>query len=448
MCYAIPGRVEKIENRVATVSYFGETKTARNELERLDVGDYIYAQGGYVIDRIPEREALDILSTWKEAFFELQELDLRISRAGGEEASGRRSDPDDRRILAILDRAVESRPLSRKELLELIGLEDPYYQGLLYKSANFLRRKHLGNSCCVHGIIEFSNHCSRSCRYCGISTFNAKLERFRMTPQEIVETACRAIDEFGFKALVLQSGEDPGFGVDALCDVIRDIKRRSPALLLVSSGEVGIDSLARLYEAGARGLLMRFETSNPTLYESYRPFCKLETRLAHIREAYGMGYLVLTGALVGMPGQTDEDRLNDIVLAKDLHAEMISFGPFIPHPDSPFADSPAAGPEQILTSLAVARLADPESAKILVTTAFETIDPEARRKGLLAGANSVMVNVTPHARKRNYSIYPNRAHTEESLPAQIEATIGLLRSLGRAPTDLGTDTAKRNAGLA
>ena len=80
MCYAIPGKVIALDGKFAIVDYFGEKKKALNEFAKLRIGDYIYAQGGYVIQIIPEDEALSILATWKETFFELQALDLRLSR--------------------------------------------------------------------------------------------------------------------------------------------------------------------------------------------------------------------------------------------------------------------------------------------------------------------------------------------------------------------------------
>ena len=123
-----------------------------------------------------------------------------------------------------------------------------------------------------------------------------------------------------------------------------------------------------------------------------------------------------------------ESLLSDIILTKELKAEMYSFGPVLP-------DGPKT--ELVLKVLAVSRLIDPKNAKIVVTTGFETLDPEARRKGLLAGANSVMLNVTPMKFRKLYDIYPNRAHTEETIEEQIKTTLELLYSLGRAPTDLG-----------
>lgn len=424
MCYAIPGKVTSIEGKKVTVDYFGEKKHAINEIVDLKLGDYIYAQGGYVIQTIPEKEAIEVLETWKELFFELRETDLRLSRRPSEETG------IDKRFSLILDKAAEGRELKREELLRLLKTENPAELDLLYKTANFLRQKHLKNSCCVHGIIEFSNYCKNDCIYCGIRKSNSILQRYRMTDAEILEGAGEAIEKHGFKALVLQSGEDPAFSVDRLADLVAEIKKRFAVLIFISVGEVGGEGLQKLYDAGARGLLMRFETSNPRLYSDLHGGDRLEERLQDLRDAYKIGYLIVTGGLIGLPGQTEEDLLNDIFLTKELHAEMYTFGPVLP-------DGPKTG--FVLKVLAVSRLVDPRSAKIVVTTGFETLDPDARRKGLLAGANSVMLNVTPLKYRKLYNIYPDRAHAEETIDAQIKETLELLYSLGRAPTDLGVE---------
>ncbi|HTY13638.1 MAG TPA: radical SAM protein, partial [Candidatus Omnitrophota bacterium] len=304
----------------------------------------------------------------------------------------------------------------------------PEEQELLYRTANFLRQKHLSNSCCVHGIIEFSNYCRNDCVYCGIRRGDHELQRFRMTEDEILDASAEAIEQHGFKALVLQSGEDPKYPASRLAAVIKKIKEKHAVLIFVSVGEVGAEGLAELYQAGARGILMRFETSDHKLYAALHCGDRLDDRLHHLKEAYRLGYLLATGGLVGLHGQTIESVLDDILLTKQLNAEMYTFGPVLPD-----------GPEtwQMLNTLAVARIVDPKNAKIVVTTGFETLDPDARRRGLMAGANSVMLNVTPMKYRKLYGIYPNRAHGDESVDKQIRETLDLLYSLGRAPTDLG-----------
>lgn len=430
MCYAIPGKIEAVEKKTIVVDYFGEKKKAYNELEGLSAGDYIYAQGGFAIQKIPEDEAKSILAVWKETFFELQEVDLKLSRLNLNQGSVSQE------FLRILDRASEGRKLSRRDLLVLIKEKDKSALKLLFKTANFLRQKHLKNSCCVHGIIEISNYCRCDCAYCGISKGNKNITRYRMSQKEILEAARQAIEEHGFKTLVLQSGQDSGYGVEELAQIIRRIKTNWPALIFISFGEVGLDNLKPLYDAGARGLLLRFETSNPGLYRQVTAGKELSSRIAHLKKAYELGYMIITGSLVGLTGQNEEDLLNDILLAKELHAEMYSFGPFISHPQTPFADNPSAAAETVLKVIAISRIIDTPHAKILVTTALETLDPAARREALISGANSVMLNLTPIEYRPFYNIYPLRAHERESIENQINDSIGLLMSLGRSPTDL------------
>ena len=430
MCYAIPGKVKEIKGKQVLVDYFGEEKKAINEFYDIAVGDYICAQGGFVIKKVKQDEAKEILAAWQELFFQLQDVDLRLSRLDLKEGS-------DKRLRLILNKALESIPLKKDELLYLLELENQQSCQLLYKSANFLRQKYHKNSCCIHGIIEISNYCREHCSYCGISTHNKTLLRYRMSPDEIIETSVEAVEKYGFQALVLQSGEDSEYSVDELAETIKKIKEKVPVLICISFGEVGLDGLEKLYHVGARALLMRFESSNPDIYARLHPGRKLETRLEHIKKAHQLGYLIMTGALIGLPGQTNQDIINDIYLAKELGAEMYSFGPFLPHPKTPLENLKNPSEELVLKTLALARIIDPQRAKILVTTALETLEPTTRERGLLSGANSLMLNLTPVKYRKLYEIYPNKAYTKELIDNQIDQAITLLKSLGRAPTDLG-----------
>jgi biotin synthase len=226
----------------------------------------------------------------------------------------------------------------------------------------------------------------------------------------------------------LQSGEG-AYTVEELVDIVSTIKENYPSLICISFGEIGFDGLKALYDAGARAILMRFETSNPDLYNNVCPGRSLEKRISELREAYRLGYLVTTGSLIGIPGQSARDILNDIKLASDLHAEMMSYGPINSHPETPLRKIPSVDEETMLKVIAIARIIAHRDAKVLVTTAFETISDNARFKGLKAGASSVMLNATPLSYRKFYSLYPNRAHDNETIPQQIDDTIKLLMTL-------------------
>jgi biotin synthase len=432
MCYAIPGRIVSIQDRSATIDYFGERREAGiigTQGRALRAGDYVYAQGGIVVDRIAEPEALAILDSWKERFFELKKRDAEIAKTA--------KTKNKNALASVLDKAESGALLARSEMEQVIRAEDSGSLESIYASANRIRSRELGNSCCVHGIIEFSNHCKNACAYCGINKNNTKIKRYRMSPDEIVETAEHAFRSLGFKALVLQSGEDDYYSDEMLEGIIRRIREKCGILIFMSIGERTFGCYKKLYEAGAYGALLRFETSNPKIYSMVRQGKKLEARVALIRKLVASGFIVATGFMVGLPGATGQDLINDILLTKSLKPDMYSFGPFIPHPQTPLAGTRGAAPDYALRAISLSRLIDPK-AKILATTALETLS-RGKKDGLCAGANSLMINLTPDKYKLDYDLYPGKARCAKTgVQDEIRETLGLLHSLGRAPTDLGT----------
>jgi len=388
--YAIPGKITAINGRTAEVDYFGEKRKAYTDLvEGISIGDNVYAQGGFVIRTVSEEEAKEVLGIWEDIFFKLKEQDKKLA-----------NDPK-----------------------------------TIYERANAIRQKHQDNSCCVHGIIEFSNYCARNCLYCGIRADNRKIQRYRMDIPEIMAAVQEAVSH-GFQALLLQSGEDPYYTDDKLEQIVKEIRAKYPVLIFMSVGERSFSAYQRMYSAGARGVLLRFETSNEKIYREIKPGSDINKRLRLILSLREMGYLIVTGFLVGLPGQTHEDIMKDIKTTAELGAEMFSFGPFISHAETPLASEKRPSLKKILDTIANARIMNPE-AKILVTTALETLwGLDGAKQGLMSGANSLMINVTPEKYRTLYDIYPERFGTNLKIQDHINMVIDLLRGIGRAPTDL------------
>jgi biotin synthase len=430
MCYAIPGNVKSIAENLITIDYFGEERKARNDFYDLQVGDYVYAQGGFVVQKIDEKDAEEILDTWKELFFELKETDVRLSKLYNDK-------PDlDKDFLRIIDRATYGKSISHQEALRLLLSEDPDEIDVLHKSANFIRQKFLGNACCVHGIIEFSNICKSQCTYCGISSLNTRLIRYSLNTGEILNVVADAVRRFGFKGIVLQSGEDPSYKSEDIIDLIKKIRDSFPVFIFLSTGEMEEEFYQKAFDAGARAVLFRFETSDHNLYAKLHPHSSLKERIRNLELFKDIGYIIATGSLIGLPGQKPESIIDDFMFAKVLGCDMYSFGPFIPHPDTPLSEHNAPGSEYVLKALSVLRLIDPYG-KILVTTALESQNPQAKRLALMGGANSIMLNLTPKDYVNLYDIYPNRSTVDVSIENQIDDALQLLKSIGRAPTDLG-----------
>ena len=116
--------------------------------------------------------------------------------------------------------------------------------------------------------------------------------------------------------------------------------------------------------------------------------------------------------MVGIPGQTLSHIAEDLCFLQKLQPEMVGIGPFIPHHDTIYAKEKAGSVNLTLFLLAVIRIMLP---KVLLpaTTALGTMDPKGREKGLAAGANVVMPNLSPMKNRKLYELYDNKICTGE-----------------------------------
>lgn len=341
--------------------------------------------------------------------------------------------------------ATVATALSRSDILQWLAEERPEPLKLLFRTADRIRREHVGDQVHLRGLIEFSNRCSRSCGYCGLRVANRGMERYCMTPDEILASARLAV-QFGYGSVVLQSGEDHAITRGWVKALISRIRQETGLAITLSLGERHRDDLAAWKEAGADRYLLRFETSNETLFNRIHPPLPgpSGSRMALLATLHGLGYEVGSGIMVGIPGQSFEDLANDIETFRTLDLDMIGIGPFLPHPATPLGtrSSPAAAAAgaqvpntglMTCKTLALARMVCPD-ANIPSTTALATLQPDSgREQGLLCGANVIMPNLTPHRYRRLYEIYPDKACCgEEPLLCQQQLQ-ELFRKIGRIP---------------
>ena len=291
---------------------------------------------------------------------------------------------------------------------------------LLYAAADRAREANIGAGVHLRALIEFSNYCRRNCRYCGLRRENRAVRRYRMTPEEIVQTARDAAAQ-GYRTVVMQSGEDLWFTGERLAAIIREIKASADLAITLSVGERDPEDYRLWREAGADRFLLRIETTNPKLFAALHPDDNLAERTAALLALKELGYQLGSGVLVGLPGQTAKMLARDVIWLHRLGAEMIGIGPFIPHPGTPLGRERAGTIDQTLRLTAVLRLVFPE-AHIPATTAAGIVDRSGREKMLEAGANVIMPNVTPAGYRVHYEIYPDKekavllgdaAHTAE-----------------------------------
>lgn len=308
----------------------------------------------------------------------------------------------------LIEKLQQERQLSKAEWIQVIEGRTPELAEFLFSLARKEREKYYGREVYVRGLIEFTNYCKNDCYYCGIRKSNFKVNRYRLTEEQILE-CCKQGYELGFRTFVLQGGEDGYFTDERLEVLIRKIKQHYPTCAVtLSVGERSKESYQRLFEAGADRYLLRHETYNSCHYRTLHPqSLSAQERQQCLWDLKEIGYQVGTGFMVGPPGQTAEHLAEDMLFIKKLNPQMIGIGPFIPHHDTPFAKEQGGTLELTLFMLGLLRLMIP---KVLLpaTTALGTIHPEGRELGILAGANVVMPNLSPIDVRKEYSLYDNK----------------------------------------
>lgn len=328
----------------------------------------------------------------------------------------------------VLRRLEETARASREELARLLGADESEEE-LLFAAADRVRSAAAGDEVHLRALIEFSNHCRRNCLYCGLRRGHAELSRYRLSPAEIIAAAGVAA-ELGFGTVVLQSGEDQTYTADVLADVSREVKTRWDMAVTLSIGERTESEYARLREAGADRFLLRIETSNPDLYEGLHPDSDWHARLGCLHTLRSLGYQVGSGVMIGLPGQSLEMLADDLLFLRDLDLDMIGVGPFIPHPATPLGGEQGGDLGRSLRFLALLRLLCPR-ALIPATTALGTLASAGRWEGLRAGADVVMLNVTPSRYRERYDLYPGKVRAgANGTTTRLEAEL-VIRRLGR-----------------
>lgn len=329
-------------------------------------------------------------------------------------------------ILELIKKAEYTNDLTKAEIIEI--LKDSQYNQELFDSADRIRKKYMGDEVHLRGLIEFSNICKRNCMYCGLRAGNKNIKRYRLMPDEIIELARKGA-EYGYRTFVLQSGEDEFYTVDKMKYIISNIKKMNVAVT-ISIGEKTYEEYKAYREAGADRYLIRIETTDKKLYEDMDPFMSHENRKRCLADLKDLGYEVGSGCLVGLPNQTIDSLADDILFFKEIGADMIGIGPFIPNADTPLKDEMGGEFYLSLKVMALTRLLL-KDINIPATTAMETLNKNGRIIALQSGANVVMPNVTEGEYRELYALYPGKICINDT-PAHCRSCItGKITAIGR-----------------
>ena len=312
----------------------------------------------------------------------------------------------------ILD-MKEKKEISLELLSYILSEASEEEKEYLMSTAREIAQSVFGKNIYLRGLIEFTNYCKNDCYYCGIRCSNKNASRYRLTEEEIL-SCCDKGAELGFQTFVLQGGEDPYYTDDKVCEIVSKIKKAHPdCAVTLSIGEKSYESYKRFYDAGADRYLLRHETANEEHYAMLHPASLSGAKRKQcLRDLKEIGFQVGCGIMIGTPHQTIENIYEDILFMQDLQPHMIGIGPFIAHKDTPFKDQPSGSVETTLLILSILRILFP---KVLLpaTTALGTADAMGREKGILAGANVLMPNLSPSQVRDKYLLYDGKICTGE-----------------------------------
>lgn len=318
-------------------------------------------------------------------------------------------DKKNRSLIDTLNKAKQLPLEDWHRLLSTWTKEDMAYSCSIARTSAF---KAFGNKVFFRGIIEFTNICKNDCLYCGIRNSNKELLRYRLTKEDILD-CCSEGYALGYRTFVLQGGEDPYFNDDVMEDIVSSIRNTYPdCAITLSIGERSRESYQKLFDAGANRFLLRHETADSCHYSQLHPKeLSLEKRIKCLEDLKNIGYQTGCGMMVGSPYQTAELIAKDMMFLSSFKPQMVGMGPFIPHNDTPFKSYPAGSAELTLFLLSLVRIMLP-NVLLPATTALGTLESDGRIRGILAGCNVIMPNLSPLSIRSKYQLYNNKAGTD------------------------------------
>lgn len=309
------------------------------------------------------------------------------------------------RLMEILSRISENAELDRDEIKYLLEIEDETEYKALLQAADIIRRECVGQHIELRAAIEFSNYCSKNCNYCGVRR-DKKMTRYRMSEEDILGEV-DLLNRIGIKTVILQSGEDSYYTAEKIIKIVKKIKGKYGMQITLSIGERNNNEFALFREAGVNNYLLKIETANRELFQQLHPDDDFDLRVAQSRQIKDAGIRLGSGGMVGLPGQTIDHLVEDIIFQRDFGVHMIGFGPFLPAKGTPYEAMPPGDLRLSLKMIAVARIVC-QHVFLPATTAIASLNPEAQALALMAGANTIMLVSTPKELRNNYQIYSNK----------------------------------------
>lgn len=284
-------------------------------------------------------------------------------------------------------------------------------QVALWNRAKEIRNHMCGNRVYIRGVLEMSNYCRCMCKFCGNAAYVRGIERYRMNFEEIIQQIDYA-KTLGIDVIHLAAGEDASLDFSLLYQVVKYIIDNNcvPELAV---GKLTREQYAQLISLGCKRYILKFETSDNELFKIVKA---CNTDLFGLLEVIDFliesGCDVGTGNIVGLPQQTLDSIIDDLLLIRSRKLKMVSTSAFIPNAESAYFDKERGDCNIALNFLALVRLLNPD--KNISVPSNSTLGVEGKKYALSYAANELSFNITPYKYCNKYSIYAGKDRYKEN----------------------------------
>lgn len=292
-------------------------------------------------------------------------------------------------LSAVKAEALKGNPCSVDDALSIAAA---YPLNDICDAADDIRKALTGDNIDTCSIINArSGKCSEDCKWCAQSArHHTGCDEYDMVPEETLNRIITVSNEKGVRrlSLVTSGRKVAPADIDRYCSTYRYIRSKSPIFLCASMGLLSRSELQKLRDAGVRRYHCNLETSAsffPNLCSTHTHADKLRT----ISAAREVGMEVCSGGIIGM-GETLGQRLEMIAEAREAGATSIPVNILNPIKGTPLQNTPPLSEEEIILTIALARLVAPE-ATIRFAGGRASLSPEATERILHGGLNGALV---------------------------------------------------------
>lgn len=276
---------------------------------------------------------------------------------------------------------------------ELAALFDRPFLDLLFEAQSIHRQYHQPNAVQRSQLLSIkTGGCAEDCAYCPQSAKYAKevgLDASKLMDLDTVLARARAALANGATRFCMGAAwtRPKDKDLEAVAEMVAGVKALGLETC-VTLGMLEARQAQRLADAGLDYYNHNIDTS-PNYYRDIittRTFEERLETLGHVRDA---GINVCCGGIVGM-GETRADRVGMILALATLpeHPRSVPINRLVAVKGTPLGDTPEMEGLEFVRTIAVARIAMPDSV-VRLSAGRETMSDELQTLCFLAGANSI-----------------------------------------------------------